>query len=151
MSCIHPVEMSSRGGRALVGDPFSGWRCALAWTDHSSRRQRRPPSVPLFVDVALPSSGVAVLHPGEIFFTVIQKKHGRSRRLIQQTDDGTGLTHKIAKVDSLCYNHFHHWREHTLTSFRNRLASSLLPRATKSGRIPNGIVEGIDDNHRLIW
>ena len=62
MSCIHPVEMSSRGGRALVGDPSSGWRCALAWTDHSSRRQRRLPSVPLFVDVALPSTGVAVLH-----------------------------------------------------------------------------------------
>ena len=56
MSCIHPVEMSSRGGRALVVDPSSGWRCALAWTDHSSRRQRRPPSVSLSVDVAQPAS-----------------------------------------------------------------------------------------------
>ena len=34
---------STRGGIVLEGDLSSKWHCALAWTDRSSRRQRRPP------------------------------------------------------------------------------------------------------------
>ena len=61
-SCIHPEGMSNRGGRAPAGGFFSEWRCALAWTDRSSHRQRKPRSVALSAAIALPSVGVAAPH-----------------------------------------------------------------------------------------